>query len=414
MISGDLQAAGYTTNRVAFLSNKFKSANFDVVMPVFTNYSYGGDGIIASKAFADINTWVNARIGVPSFSEAQTLVAWFVNNSDLSQENKDKILNNLITFTTATEVGQAFFAGELDVAATWEPYLSQTKEYTNSTIVFDTKSSSSLVMDGIVFDKNWAESHRDVVDKFIQGIIENYDQPINYEAAKDVFPMYETSTNEQIDSSYANAKMCSWKDNEEILTDTAPMIYDQMCTIWEGFGETVNRDSASSLFDVSYLNDIKDVFANTSAASQTTNVDVTDEYKDSVTEMVSSTTDYNSMLSKTANVSFVPDTAVFVDQATAASELNQFVDIAKTLDGTLIVINGNIFTENPTDFGKNLSVNRAQAVANFMTSQGIDPSRLIITGKGNEKYMTDKNAGTVNADTKVYQSTDIAFLRIEG
>lgn len=414
LIAGDLQAAGYTTNRVAFLSNKFKSANFDVVMPVFTNYSFGGDGIIASKNFADINTWVNARIGVPVFSEAQTLVAWFVKNSDLSEEDQNKILDNLITFTTANDAGQAFFAGELDVAATWEPYLTQARTYTNSTVVFDTRSSSSLVMDGILFDRDWAENHRDVVEKFIQGVIASYDQPIDYDAARDVFPMYENSLDSEIDETYANAKMCSWKDNKEILTDTAPMIYSQMCDIWEEFGETVDRDMANELFDVSYIENIKDVFVNSSAASETTSIDVTDEYKESVTQMVSSNTDYDSLLSKTANVSFVPDTAVFVDQATAASELNQFVDIAKTLNGTLIVINGNIFTENPTEFGKNLSVSRAQAVANYLMSQGIDAGRMIITGKGNEKYMTDKTNGTVNNDKSVYQSTDIAFLRIEG
>ena len=56
LISGDLQAAGYTTNRVAFLSQKFKEAGKNVIMPFYTNYSYGGDGIIASTNFADIST----------------------------------------------------------------------------------------------------------------------------------------------------------------------------------------------------------------------------------------------------------------------------------------------------------------------------------------------------------------------
>ena len=75
------------------------------------------------------------------------------------------------------------------------------------------------------------------------------------------------------------------------------------------------------------------------------------------------------MLSKTANVTFVPDSSVFTDQASAASVLNDFVDIAKTLDGTMIVINGNINADNQTDVGKQLSANRAQTVANYMASQ---------------------------------------------
>ena len=413
LISGDLQAAGYTTNRVAFLSNKFKSANFDVIMPVFSNYSYGGDGIIASVNYADIDTWANARIGVPEFSEAQTLVAWFVNNSDLADADKQKIMDNLITFGTADDTARAFFAGELDVAATWEPYLTQAKTFTNSTVMFDTKSSSSLVMDGIVFDKEWAENHRDTVEKFIQGVIMSYDQPIDYDAAREVFPMYGTSSDEDISATYANAKMCSYADNEEILKNTAPMIYNQMCDIWEDLGETVDRDLVNALFDASYLEGIANAFEGTSANSQTTNIEVSNEYKESVANSVANNINYDSMLSKTANVTFVPDTAVFTDQATAAAELNEFVDIANTLNGTLIVINGNINTENPTEFGKNLSQTRAQAVANYLATQGIDSSRMIIVGNGNAKYMQDKAAGAVNPDKSVYQSTDIAFMRIE-
>ena len=65
--------------------------------------------------------------------------------------DKTTIMNNLIMFGTADDTAKAYFAGQIDVAATWEPYLTQAKTYTNSTVVFDTKSSSSLVMDGIVF-----------------------------------------------------------------------------------------------------------------------------------------------------------------------------------------------------------------------------------------------------------------------
>lgn len=115
----------------------------------------------------------------------------------------------------------------------------------------------------------------------------------------------------------------------------------------------------------------------------------------------------------TANVTFVPDSSVFTDQASAASVLNDFVNIAKTLDGTMIVINGNINADNQTDVGKQLSANRAQTVANYLASQGIDQNRLIITGSGNAKYQADKAAGTLSSDASVYQSTDISFLRIE-
>ena len=400
LISGDLQAAGYTTNRVAFLSQKFTDAGKNVIMPIFTNYSYGGDGIIASTQFADVNSWVNAKIGVPEFSEAETLVAWFINNSSLSDADKATIMNNLIMFGTADDTAKAYFAGQIET-------------YTNSTVVFDTKSSSSLVMDGIVFDADWAAAHEDTVKKFVQGILMSYDQPINYNAAREVFPMYSTSSDADIDATYANAKMASWKDNYNILNDTAPMIYNQMCDIWENLGETVNRDLVNTLFDTTYIDALKSEFKSTSAANVTTKVTVSDETRANITQQVTGNLDYDSMLSKTANVTFVPDSSVFTDQASAASVLNDFVNIAKTLDGTMIVINGNINADAQTDFGVQLSANRAQTVANYLASQGIDQNRLIVTGSGNAKYQADKAAGTLSSDASVYQSTDISFMRIE-
>lgn len=413
LISGDLQAAGYTTNRTAFLSSKFRDAGLDVIMPVFTNYSSGGDGIIASKNFADIDTWVNAKIGVPEFSEAETLVAWFVDKSDLSESDKNTIMSNLIMFPTPDDAAKAFFAGQIDVAATWEPYLSQAKDFTNSTVVFDTTSSSTLIMDGIVFDANWAEAHEDAVKKFVQGVLMCYDKTPDYNAIREVFPMYSTATNDDINADCKNAKMASWKDNYNILNDTAPMIYIQMCDIWTGLGEDVNYDIVNTLFDTTYIDALKSEFKSTSAANATTKVTVTQEQRDNVSQTVSTNMDYESLLSKTANVTFVPDSAVFADQAVSASILNEFVDIAKTLDGTLIVINGNINADAQTEFGKNLSANRAQTVANYLATQGISQDRLIVTGSGNAKYQADKAAGRLSSDASVYQSTDISFLRIE-
>ena len=84
LISGDLDAAGYTINRTAFLQNKFKEVGVETVLPFITNFSNGGDGIIAKSSINTVEDLVGAKIGVPQFSEAHTLVVWFVNNSNLS------------------------------------------------------------------------------------------------------------------------------------------------------------------------------------------------------------------------------------------------------------------------------------------------------------------------------------------
>ena len=403
LISGDLQAAGYTTNRVAFLSQKFKEAGKNVIMPFYTNYSYGGDGIIASTNFADISTWPNARIGVPSFSEAETLVAWFVQKSDLSAADQQKILDNLIMFDTPDDAAKAFFAGQIDVAATWEPYLSQAEESTNSVIVFDTTASSTLIMDGIVFDADWAAAHPDTVSKFIDGVLQAESlYKTDFDSIRKVMPMYSTADDTSIAADCDHAKLANWADNMDILTDTAPQTYNDMCTIWESLGETVDRDAVNSIFDTTYLEALADKYKSNTAV--TNKVEVTQEQK-------TAAVDYSSMLTKSCTVNFVPDTAKFLDQAEAASTLNEFVEIAKTLDGAIIQIEGNINqVGEESEAGKQLSYSRAQTVANYLTSQGIDGSRIVVIGNGNTKMIGDPNTEEGKIANR---RTDVMFKMIE-
>lgn len=104
-----------------------------MVMPVFTNYSAGGDGIIAKSGINTVNDLLGKKIGVPRFSEAQTLVAWFVNKSDLSDADKQSIIDNMILFDDASETGEAFFAGQLDVADAEMMGYAENKEVLDST-----------------------------------------------------------------------------------------------------------------------------------------------------------------------------------------------------------------------------------------------------------------------------------------
>lgn len=117
------------------------------------------------------------------------------------------------------------------------------------------------------------------------------------------------------------------------------------------------------------------------------------------------------MLTKSCTVNFVPDTAKFLDQAEAANTLNEFVEIAKTLDGAIIQIEGNINqVGDVTEEGKQLSYSRAQTVANYLVSQGIDGSRIVVIGNGNSKMIGDP---TTEEGKTANRRTDVMFKMIE-
>lgn len=400
LIKGDLNAAGYTLNRTAFLSGKFADAGLDVVMPVFTNYSNGGDGIIALNEFDSIESLVDAKIGVPKFSEAQSLVIWFVNKSDLSDADKQKIIDNLILLDDAEQTGQAFFAGSLDVAATWQPYLSNAENSTNSHILFSTASSNKLIMDGILFRSDFAEANPEVISKFIDGIFQAesmYETEFKY--IREVMPMFADSSDEDIKAMCGDAGLMGYSQNLDALTNDCPTVYADMCTIWESIGETVNRNLGVSLFDTSYIEALSDSYS--SLPDQDT-FEITEEQKESVM-------DVQALLSKSATINFVPDTAKFLDTAEADATLKEFVDIAKTLDGTIIQIDGNINAVNASEGGVKLSEERAKTVKNYFVANGIDSNRIIVVGNGNSKMLTDPNG----PNTEMNRRTDVFFKTIE-
>ncbi len=407
LIKGDLNAAGYTINRTAFLSKKFTDAGKEVVMPYITNYSNGGDGIIAKSSIQNVNDLVNAKIGVPEFSEAQTLVVWFVNNSDLSNKDKAKIIDNLVLFSTADDAAKAFFAGQIDVAATWEPYLTQAKNMTDAHVLFSTASSSNLVMDGILFDKKFAEAHADVVDKFIQGSLEAADvYSTEFDAIREVMPMFNTASDEDIVSNTESAKLTTWKDNSNLLNGTAKTIYSDMCNVWTSIGESVNADLVNSIFDDTYINAISDKFSVTEV-SNTNTVKVTKDNKKEIQ-------DTEALLSGRASVTFIKNTAKFSDSAAASEELNKFIDIAKVLDGAIIEIAGNTDPNPDSDpedeYNKKLSQQRAEAVKNYFVMNGISNGRIVVVGNGSSNPVVDNDTDEHRA---MNRRTDVSFKIIE-
>lgn len=407
LIKGDLNATGYTINRTAFLSSKFVNANKEVIMPYITNYSNGGDGIIAKSNITTVKDLVGAKIGVPEFSEAQTLVVWFVNNSDLKQSEKDEIINNLILFATPDDAAKAFFAGQIDVAATWEPYLTQAQNMTDAHILFSTASSTNLVMDGILFDKAFAEAHPEVVEKFIKGSLEAsklYDTEFN--AIREVMPMFNTASDEDIVANCASAKLTTWKDNADLLNGTAKTIYTDMCKVWTSIGEDVNADLVNILFDDTYVQNISSDFSSTEV-SNTETVKVTEDNKQTIAET-------EALLGGSASVTFVKNTAKFSDSKSASTELNKFIDIAKVLDGAIIEIAGNT-DPNPNsdpldEYNKKLSLQRAETVKNYFIMNGIPADRIVVVGNGSSNPV-------VKNDTEEHRAmnrrTDVSFKIIE-
>lgn len=409
LISNKINGAGYTINRYAFLYNKFKEANVDVVMPYIHNSSSGGDGIIAKSGINSINDLVGKVIGIPRYSEAQTLVEWLLNKSNLNDSQKNEIRNKMVFFETPDDTAKAFFAGKIDAAATWEPYLSQARETTNCSVLFSTKDATSIILDGIVFRKDFVESNKELIAKFIEGALKAGDQlyETEFNSIKDSMPLFATESNDSIKSMLKNAKIINGNTNIDMLAlnSTASSLFTDMSKIWEQLGEKVHIDQANNAFSDEIIKSISDKFINETKQ----NITFTQEQR----ENALSIDNIQSLLEQNLTINFAPDSAVILEDSYA--QLDEFVKTAKILDGTIIQIEGNVAnvdtgTNKEEEINKKLSEQRAKSVANYLSANGIDATRFVIVGNGTSKTIGDNST---EEGRQKNRRTDIFFKRIE-
>lgn len=333
---------------------------------------------------------------VPVTAFSPLLILWF------GIGEQQSIIDNMILFDDASETGEAFFAGQLDVAATWQPYLSYATENGDAHIMFSTTASKSLIMDGIVFRSDFAQAHPDVVTAFIDGIFQaNAMYTTEFDYIRSVMPMFAGVSDEEIKAQCGDAEMMGYAENKEVLDSTAPSVYFDMCDIWESLGETVNRKVAMTLFDNQYLLPLASKYSSTSTSTSKP-VELTEEQKQEIVN-------YEALLTKSMTVEFVADIAQFKNPEEAYAIMDEFVSIANTLDGAIIQVEGNINARNYSDSGQALSAERAKAVAKYFIACGIDPNRLITVGNGNTKMVADPGS----ADAYLNRRTDVFFKIIE-
>jgi NitT/TauT family transport system substrate-binding protein len=399
LIKGDLNGAGYTVNRYSFLYPKFKSAGVPVDMAYVTNSSTGGDGIIAKKGINKIEDLVGKKIGVPRFSEAQTLVEWLMSKSSLSQDQIADIRKNMVMFETPDDAAKAFFAGQLDAAATWQPYLSQATETTDAHILFSTKDATNIIMDGIVFRQDYLNSNKDNVTKLVQGALQAQSMyATETKAIKNTFPMFATSTDEDVKGMTGDATLTNCASNISVLAKggTARNLFTDMSNVWKSVGETADPTAADNAFDDSIVNGLKDKFPSEKAQT----VQFTEDQRTAA----KSQDNNQALLSKKLSVTFETGSASIAPESYAT--LGDFANTAKILNGTVIQIEGN--TDNVGDAASNkaLSEKRAKAVAFYLQSQGVDNTRFVVVGNGQDNPVADN--GT-DAGKAANRRTDVYF-----
>lgn len=199
----------------------------------------------------------------------------------------------------------------------------------------------------------------------------------------------------------------TYADNVTMFKGTARTIFTDMCAVWESVGEKVNRNLLDNLYDGSYIDALSSKYDAMDITKTDANITVTEENKQDVLDTVA-------LLQKSASVNFIINTAKFSDSAEATQALDDFIEIAKVLDGTIIEIAGNTDpnpNSDPEDKANTmLSQQRAETVKQYFIMSGIPAERIIAVGNGSSNPIVENDTDEHRA---MNRRTDVSFKCIE-
>ena len=400
--NGEIQFFAMTVNKMALVSKQLEDNGIQTVMPFFLDTSTGGDGIITDASVKNIADLKNVTIGMAKNSVSTAIPVWFLNESGLSEYEVQTIVNNFKLYDSTQEAVDAFLSGEVGAVSTWN--ISGALERENSHVLVSTATAEYLVIDGIVFNKKFAEEHKDEILSMMDAILTTVNDINNgvnlqeyYDGIRQAVPDFADYSNDDMTSEISYAKFLGFNGNLGAL-DVANHIYTDFCQVWSQLGYQTNPDY--KLIDDSYI-----VSLGSEWDGKESNTD--SSFNNNAQDYI----DQEALITQYAKILFNGDSAEFKTgyEQTNKELLDEFIKVAKILNKTVIKISGHVnlgegssvwdeATQSykiapgfkSSEFAYKLSLMRAETVKEYMVSQGIDEDRIIIEGLGGD-YPIDTN-----------------------
>ena len=124
--------------------------------------SVGGDGILAKSTIKTVQDLKGQKVAVNQGSVSEWFLAQVLKKNGLSLS--DVTEQNM----KSGEAGAAFVAGQVDVAVTWEPWLSKAKARADGRVLVSSKEYPDLIMDSFAFRADFVDKYPGTVKEFMK------------------------------------------------------------------------------------------------------------------------------------------------------------------------------------------------------------------------------------------------------
>lgn len=156
--AGRLDGTGDTVDSLARLRSQGVPTN--AVLAV--DKSKGADGIIAVDGVQSVADLEGKTVAVQSVSPSEWMLAQVLEKNGMSLDDiKTRDM-------TADQAGTAFAAGKVDVAVTWEPWLTKASQGDNGGILVSTEKYPEIIVDSFGFTDTFIEERPEAAQAFLR------------------------------------------------------------------------------------------------------------------------------------------------------------------------------------------------------------------------------------------------------
>src|SRR5213075_53597 len=203
LASGALNAAATTVDQHIVWS----SAGIPTVQVALIDKSNGGDGLVVRNKINSIKELKGKEVNVDGPGTVQHFMLSYI------LEKNGMSIQDVIRVTLGAQpAAQAFVAGQGDAAITYEPYLSTVRAKPDAGKILVTSKEYPVVVDVLVFKKDFIEKHPKIVKATVDSFFEPLDM-IKREPSKS-YELMGSTVKQPGDAFAKSAAFIAWQDRD--------------------------------------------------------------------------------------------------------------------------------------------------------------------------------------------------------
>jgi NitT/TauT family transport system substrate-binding protein len=245
LIAGNLDAHLSTADSVLTLLDK---APGQLKVVYLTDTSAGADAILAKKEIADIKGMKGKKVAATLGQCNQLLLEKALERAGLT--DKDIELVNM----NPDDAGAAFAAGKVDVAVTWEPWITKISGEKKGHVIFSSKETPNLILDVLAISAKTAKTKAPETKAFLKALNRGYEfVKKNPDQAAAIAAKALEQKPEEVTAMLPKVNLYSGTKNIEVLSGPAAKASAQVAQFFKDKKVNDTLVDVNSLYDASFL-----------------------------------------------------------------------------------------------------------------------------------------------------------------